>query len=75
MAHVEDLFETLADDARLVSVIDGHPAAVAWMGAVRGHSVAPLGVETFGLCGDLIDVYRHFGIDADHIEKAAHRLL
>jgi len=75
MAHVEDLFEPLADDARLVSVIDGHPAAVAWMGAVRGHSVAPLGVETFGQCGDLIDVYRHYGIDADSIEKAARRML
>lgn len=75
MAHVEDLFEPLADDARLVSVIDGHPAAVAWMGAVRGHSVAPLGVESFGQCGDLIDVYREYGIDADHIEKAARRLL
>ncbi len=75
MAHVEDLFEPLADDARLVSVIDGHPAAVAWMGAVRGHSVAPLGVESFGQCGDLIDIYRHYGIDADHIEKAARRML
>lgn len=75
MAHVEDLFEPLAKDARLVSVIDGHPAAVAWMGAVRGHSVAPLGVETFGQCGDLIDVHGHYGIDADHIERAARRML
>lgn len=73
MAHVEDLFEPLADDARFTSVIDGHPAAVAWMGAVRGHSVAPLGVESFGQTGDLIDLYRHYGIDADHIRRAAER--
>jgi pyruvate dehydrogenase E1 component len=73
MAHVEDLFEPLADDARFTSVIDGHPAAVAWMGAVRGHSVAPLGVESFGQTGDLIDLYRHYGIDADHIKRAAAR--
>ena len=75
MAHVEDLFEPLADEARLTSVIDGHPAALAWMGAVRGHSVAPLGVEQFGQCGGLDDLYRHYGIDADHIERAARRFL
>ncbi|MAO93893.1 MAG: transketolase [Rhodospirillales bacterium] len=73
MAHVEDLFAPLASDARFTSVIDGHPAAVAWMGAVRGHSVAPLGVESFGQTGDLIDLYRHYGIDADHIRRAAER--
>lgn len=74
MAHVEDLFEPLSPDARFTSVIDGHPAAVAWMGAVRGHSVAPLGVESFGQTGDLIDLYRHYGIDADHICRAAERI-
>ncbi len=73
MAHVEDLFAPLAKDARFTSVIDGHPAAVAWLGAVRGHSVAPLGVESFGQTGDLIDIYRHYGIDADHIRRAAMR--
>ena len=73
MAHVEDLFEPLADDARFTTVIDGHPVAVAWLGAVRGHSVAPLGVETFGQTGDLIDIYAHYGIDADHIRRAATR--
>lgn len=73
MAHVEDLFEPLSPEARFTSVLDGHPAAVAWMGAVRGHSVAPLGVESFGQTGDLIDLYRHYGIDADHIRRAAER--
>lgn len=74
MAHVEDLFAPLAPDARFTSVIDGHPAAVAWLGAVRGHSVAPLGVSEFGQTGDLIALYRHFGIDAATIRQAAARL-
>lgn len=73
MAHVEDLFAPLAAGARFASVIDGHPAALAWMGAVRGHAVAPLGIEGFGQSGDLIDLYDHYGIDADSIEKAARR--
>ncbi|RED52008.1 transketolase [Aestuariispira insulae] len=73
MAHVEDLFEPLGAKARFCSVIDGHPAALAWMGAVRGHSVAPLGIEGFGQCGDLPDLYATYNIDADSIERAARR--
>ena len=73
MAHVENLFEPLASGARFCSVIDGHPAALAWMGAVRGHSVAPLGIEGFGQCGDLPDLYAAYNIDADSIERAARR--
>ncbi len=73
MAHVEDLLEPLAAGARLVTVIDGHPAALAWLGAVRGHAVAPLGVNAFGQCGDTIDLYRHYQIDAAAIAAAAAR--
>ncbi len=73
MAHVEDLMEPLAPDARLVTVIDGHPAALAWLGAVRGHAVAPLGINSFGQCGDTVDLYGHYQIDADSIVAAAAR--
>ncbi|MEQ9491168.1 MAG: transketolase [Alphaproteobacteria bacterium] len=73
MAHVEDLFEPLADDARFCTVLDGHPAALAWMGAVRGHAVAPLGVESFGQTGSLTDLYKTYRIDRESIEKAASR--
>jgi pyruvate dehydrogenase E1 component len=73
MAHVEDLMEPLAANARLVTVIDGHPAALAWMGGVRGHAVSPLGVIEFGQSGDTIDVYRHYDIGEDAIEQAAAR--
>ena len=30
----------------------------------------PLGVSEFGQTGDLIDLYRHYGIDADAIVRA-----
>ena len=33
-------------DCGIVSVIDGHPAALGWLGSVRGHRVEALGVET-----------------------------
>lgn len=74
MAHIEDLLEPLADKARFCTVIDGHPAALAWMGSVRGHSVAPLGVDNFGQTGTPSDLYDHFAIDAKSIETAALRV-
>ncbi len=73
MAHIENLLKPLASDARLVTVIDGHPAALAWLGSVRGHAVAPLGVNAFGQCGDSIDLYKYYQIDTDAIIRATKR--
>lgn len=75
MAHVETLLEPLARDARLVTVVDGRPASLAWLGAVRGQAVAPLGINAFGQRGDLIDLYRHHQIDTDAIVAAAGRFI
>ncbi len=57
-AHVEHLLGALAPDAALVTVADAHPAALSWLGAVRGHRVYPLGVAHFGQSGDIPDLYR-----------------
>lgn len=37
------------------------------MGLVRGRRVCALGVERFGQCGDIPDLYRAYGIDTDAI--------
>jgi pyruvate dehydrogenase E1 component len=55
----------------LVTVIDGHPHTLAYVGAVAGTPVACLGVRNFGQSGDVQDLYRHFGIDAETIVSAA----
>jgi len=70
LAAVERLLAPLAPDAALVTVIDGHPAALSWLGAVRGHTVQALGVEHFGQSGDLADLYRHYHIDTEAILDA-----
>ena len=69
-SHVEDLLAPLARQAGLVTVIDGHPASLAWMGAVRGQRTESLGVEHFGQSGDSIDLYKTYRIDAKSIVKA-----
>ena len=51
----------------IVSAIDGHPATLAWLGAVAGHKTVPLGIEHFGQTGQIADLYAHYGIDAESI--------
>jgi pyruvate dehydrogenase E1 component len=67
---VEALLAPLAPEAAIVGVLDGHPAAHAWLGAVRGHRVVPLGVDHFGQAGDIPDLYREYGLDAAAILDA-----
>jgi pyruvate dehydrogenase E1 component len=66
-AVLERLMAPLAPDAALVTVLDGHPATLAWLGSATGRRVYPLGVDRFGQSGDIPDLYRIHGIDADAI--------
>ena len=69
-SRVETLLAPLARDARIVTVIDGHPATLGWLGSVRGHRVEPLGVDRFGQSGALPDLYREHGIGVEAIVEA-----
>ncbi len=69
-SHIEQLLAPLSPGAGLVTVLDGHPAALSWLGGVRGHRVQALGVEHFGQSGDLPDLYRTYGIDGGAILDA-----
>lgn len=74
-SHIERLLAPLAADARLVTVIDGHPATLAWIGGVHGHLVQGLGVEHFGQTGSIQEAYRLHRIDAASIVAAARTAL
>jgi pyruvate dehydrogenase E1 component len=69
-SHVERLLDDVPRGAGIVTVMDGHPATLAWLGAVNGHRTRSLGVEHFGQTGTIAEIYRHFGIDAHGIMKA-----
>jgi pyruvate dehydrogenase E1 component len=75
VAHVEHVLAPLARGAALVTVLDGHPATHAWLGAVRGQRVVPLGPDRFGQSGDIPDLYREYDIDADSILDACAQAL
>jgi pyruvate dehydrogenase E1 component len=55
----------------IVSVLDGHPHTLSFLAAIAGAPIASLGVQDFGQSGDVQDLYRHFGIDAETIVGAA----
>ena len=69
-SHVETLLGALPAGARLVTLLDGSPAALSWLGGVRGQRVVPLGVDRFGQTGDLPDLYREYRLDSDAIVAA-----
>lgn len=70
-SHIERLLADVPSHCGIVTVLDGHPATLAWLGAVGGHRVRSLGVEHFGQTGSLAELYRHYGIDANAIAAAA----
>ncbi|MBV9542045.1 MAG: transketolase, partial [Alphaproteobacteria bacterium] len=69
-SHIEMLLARVPRDAVIVTVIDGYPASLSWLGGVVGHRVESLGVDTFGQTGTIADLYRHFGFDAESIMRA-----
>jgi pyruvate dehydrogenase E1 component len=70
-SHIERLLSQTNASTALVTVLDGHPATLGWLGSVVGQRTRPLGVEHFGQTGSLPELYRHYGIDANAIAAAA----
>jgi len=73
-SHIERLLAPLPRNCGIVTVIDGHPATLGWLGSVHGHRVEALGVEAFGQTGSIDELYAHYGLDANTIIEAAQSL-
>lgn len=67
---IAELMRAAPSGEPLITVLDGHPAALAWLGSVDGRRVVPLGVDQFGQCGDLATLYAEYGLDAGSIRAA-----
>jgi pyruvate dehydrogenase E1 component len=72
--YVEDLVSAEEEGVPVVSVLDGHSHALAFIGAALGVPQLALGVDDFGQSGSRADLYRHYGIDAAAIARAAQTL-
>ena len=73
-AHIETLLRALPNHCAIITVIDGHPATLSWLGSVAGHACVPHGVENFGQTGTIGDLAEHFGIDRAAIVHSVNRL-
>jgi pyruvate dehydrogenase E1 component len=60
-----------AEPLPIVGLIDAHPQALAFLEDIHGAGSSCLGVTEFGQSGDITDLYRHHGIDAESIIGAA----
>ena len=69
--YVETLVEADEEEVPIVSVLDGQSHALAFLGGALGVAQLALGVDDFGQSGTRADLYRHYGIDAAAIERAA----
>jgi pyruvate dehydrogenase E1 component len=57
--------------APVVTVLDGHPHSLAYVGAIHGTPSVNLGVTQFGQTGTVQELYRFHGIGADAQVEAA----
>ncbi|HEX8534137.1 MAG TPA: transketolase [Allosphingosinicella sp.] len=73
-SHIEQLLAPLSPTAGLVTLLDGAPASLSWLGGVLGHRVSPLGLDRFGQTGSLDDLYREYRLDVGAIVEAAAEL-
>ena len=70
-SHIETLLDRMPRDAGIVTLVDGHPETLSWLGGVYGHRVRALGVEHFGQSGSIPEIYGHYGLDTNALLGAA----
>ena len=76
--HSQFLSDLLTPEERaipIVTVVDGHPRSLAWLGGALGAPVYPLGVADFGQSGTPSQLYHEHGIDPAGIVATCHRAL
>jgi pyruvate dehydrogenase E1 component len=73
--YLEELIAADEEGVPIVSALDGHSHALAFLGGALGVPQMALGVDHFGQSGTRADLYRHYGIDADGMTRAARVLL
>jgi pyruvate dehydrogenase E1 component len=65
---LDELFPT---PLPLVTLLDGHPHTLAFLGSIRGVPSTNLGVQRFGQSGDIAELYELHEIDAESVVGAA----
>jgi pyruvate dehydrogenase E1 component len=65
-----DIIPVAERSAPIVTVIDGHPHSLAWIGGAMKTATFPLGVSGYGQSGSPEELYREYEIDVSSIMAA-----
>ncbi len=71
LSHIELMLDRVPQHTKLLTVIDGHPATLSWLGGVCGHSTLAQGVDHFGQTGTVNDLYQHYRLDTASLVETA----
>ena len=74
-SHLEKKLTNINAKTPIITLIDGHPSTLSWVGSVKGQKVIPLGVNYFGQSGDLNEVYSFNEIDLNSIVDRIARII
>jgi pyruvate dehydrogenase E1 component len=74
-SYLDELIPSEERGVPAVSVIDGHPLTIGWLGGALGCPMIPLGVVSFGESGSIQALYHKHHIDVDAIVESIARLL
>ncbi len=69
--HLEQLVPPAERHSPVVTVMDGHPHALSFLGSAFGARTLALGVDEYGQSGSRRQLYEHYQIDAASIVRAA----
>ncbi len=70
ISHIERLLAAIPRHCGLVTMQDGHPAGLSWLGSVLGHRTRALGMSRFGQTGTIAQLYSEAGLDAQSVVRA-----
>jgi pyruvate dehydrogenase E1 component len=74
-SYLDELIPSEERGVPAISVIDGHPLTLGWLGGALGSPMIPLGVVSFGESGSIQVLYHKHHIDVDAIVEGIARLL
>jgi pyruvate dehydrogenase E1 component len=75
MSFLDELLPLADRQVPAITLLDGHPLTLAWLGAMFRAPVKPLGVVHFGETGSLQELYHKHHIDTDAVLAAIVQVL
>ena len=74
-SYLDELLPTADRQTPAITLLDGHPLTLAWLGTVFNAPLKPLGVVQFGQTGSVQELYHQHRIDTDAVLTAIVQIL